>query len=89
MGIVNCADEQAGYVKDDPIIERHLSKDWDYSIHQMTLKVLRESRESGKPTNLIAKQIAERLSLEDNPVYGHRGRLIINSLIEKEWDKSR
>lgn len=58
MGIVNCADEQAGYVKDDPIIERHLSKDWGYSVHQMTLKVLRESKESGKPTGLIAREMA-------------------------------
>lgn len=87
MGIVNCADEQAGYVKDDPIIERHLSKDWEYSIHQMTLKVLGESKESGNPTGIIAREMAEKLSLENNPIYGHRGQLIINSLVEEGWEK--
>ncbi len=85
MGIVNCADEQAGYVTDDPMIERHLSKDWEYSIHQMTLKVLSESKESGKPTGLIDRETAEKLSLENNPIYGHRGQLIINSLVEEGW----
>jgi len=89
MGIVNCADEQAGYVKDDPIIERHLSKDWEYSIRQMALKVLKESGESWKPTGLIAREMAEKLSLEDNPIYGHRGQLIINSLVEEGWEKIR
>jgi glutamate dehydrogenase/leucine dehydrogenase len=88
MGIVNCADEQAGCVKDDPMIERHLTKDWEYSIHQMTLKVLRESKESGKPTGLIARETAERLSLENNPIYGHRGQLIINSLVEEGWESN-
>jgi glutamate dehydrogenase/leucine dehydrogenase len=88
MGIVNCADEQAGYVKDDPMIERHLSKDWEYSIHQMTLKVLSESKVSGKPTGMIARKMAERLSLENNPIYGHRGQLIINSLVEEGWQSS-
>jgi leucine dehydrogenase len=85
MGIVNCADEQAGYVKEDPMIERHLSKDWEFSIHQMTLNVLHESKESGKPTGMIAREMAERLSLEANPIYGHRGHLIINSLVEEGW----
>jgi glutamate dehydrogenase/leucine dehydrogenase len=86
MGIVNCADEQAGYVTDDPMIERHLSKDWEYSIHQMALKVLRESKESGKPTGTIARETAERLSLEANPIYGHRGQLIIDSLVSDGWE---
>jgi glutamate dehydrogenase/leucine dehydrogenase len=86
MGIVNCADEQAGYVKDDPMIERHLSKDWEYSIHQMTFNVLQESKESGRPTGMIAREMAEKLSLENNPIYGHRGQLIIDSLVNDGWE---
>ncbi len=42
MGIVNCANEQAGYVNHDPFIERHLSQDWEHSVYQTTLKVLKD-----------------------------------------------
>lgn len=85
MGIVNCADEQAGYVNNDPIIERHLNKEWEFSIHQMTLKVLRNAKETGKPTGSAAVQMAEKLSLENNPIYGHRSQLIIDSLVADNW----
>jgi leucine dehydrogenase len=86
MGIVNCADEQSGYVNNDPLIEKHLLKDWEFSIHQMTLKVLKESKDSGKSTGAMAVEMAEKLSLENNPIFGHRGKLIINSLVENGWE---
>ena len=86
MGIVNCADEQSGYVNNDPMIEKHLTKDWEFSIHQMTLKVLKESKETGKSTGAMAVTMAEKLSLENNPIFGHRGKLIINSLVENGWE---
>jgi len=86
MGIVNCADEQAGYVNNDPIIERHLSKDWEYSIHQATLRVLNQSRESKIPSGKVAIELAHKLSLENNPIYGHRSQLIIDSLVESKWE---
>ena len=87
MGIVNCADEQAGYLNSDPLIEKHLSKDWDYSIHKMTLNVLNESKNSGKSTGAMALEMAEKLSLENHPIFGHRGKLIIESLVENSWEK--
>ncbi len=89
MGIVNCADEQSGYVNHDPLIEKHLTKDCKFSIHQMTLKVLNESKKSGQSTGAMAVKMAEKLSLENNPIFGHRGQLIINSLVEDGWEKSR
>lgn len=88
MGIVNCADEQSGYVNHDPLIEKHLSKEWEFSIHKMTLNVLGESKESGKSTGAMAVEMAEKLSLENNPIFGHRGKLIINSLVENGWEKA-
>ncbi len=88
MGIVNCADEQSGYVNGDPMIEKHLTKDWNYSIHKMTMNVLSESRESGKPTGAMAVEMAEKLSLENHPIFGHRGKLIIESLVENGWEKA-
>ncbi|MEN8194373.1 MAG: Glu/Leu/Phe/Val dehydrogenase dimerization domain-containing protein, partial [Bacteroidota bacterium] len=87
MGIVNCADEQAGYVNDDPIIERHLSQDWEYSIYQMATKVLKESKETNVPPGKVAIQLADKLSRENNPIYGHRSQLIIDSLVKGGWER--
>ncbi len=88
MGIVNCADEQAGFVNNDPIIERHLSKEWEYSIHQTTLRVLEKSKEENTPPGKVAIELADKLSRELNPIYGHRSQLIIDSLVESHWEKS-
>jgi hypothetical protein len=87
MGIVNCADESAGYVANDPLIERHLSKDWEFSIHQMTLNVLNKSKETGESTGAMAVEMAEKLSRENHPIFGHRGQLIIDSLVKEGWEK--
>ena len=85
MGIVNCANEQYGYVNRDPFIERHLEKEWEYSVYRMTLKVLGESKENGEPPSKIAIKIADKLSRENHPVFGHRGQQIIDSLVENKW----
>jgi len=85
MGIVNAANEQYGYVANDPLFERHLSRDWEYSVFQTTLRVLRESKATGEPTGRIAVRLAEALSLEPHPIFGHRGRLIIDSLVADRW----
>jgi len=87
MGIVNCADEQAGFVNNDPIIERHLSKDWEYSIHQTALRVLEKSKSTNTPPGEVAIELADKLSGELNPIYGHRSQLIIDSLVESRWEK--
>jgi leucine dehydrogenase len=87
MGIVNAANEQYGYVNNDPLFERHLSRDWDHSIFQTTLRVLNEARASGEPMGRIAVWLAERLSLEDHPIFGHRGKLIIASLVDDRWEE--
>lgn len=85
MGIVNCSNEQYGFIKDDPFIERHLSRDWDHSIYQMSLKVLKESQQRGEPPAKVATQIADKLSLENHPIFGHRGQKIIDSLVTDRW----
>jgi len=85
MGIVNAADEQYGYVSNDLLFERHLSRDWDCSVFQTTLRVLRESKATGEPSGRIALRQAEKLSLEPHPIFGHRGRLIIDSLVADRW----
>jgi glutamate dehydrogenase/leucine dehydrogenase len=85
MGIVNCANEQYGYVKEDPSFEKHLSRDWEYSIYQTTSRVLRESKETGDPPAKVAMRQADELSLKSHPIFGHRGRQIIDSLVADRW----
>jgi leucine dehydrogenase len=85
MGIVNCANEDAGYVNDDPMFEKHLQRDWPFSIFNMTQKVLQKSMSVGIPTADAAVELADKLSLEHNPIFGHRGKLIIKSLVEDKW----
>jgi glutamate dehydrogenase/leucine dehydrogenase len=87
MGIVNCANEQYGYIGHDPLIEQHLTKDWEFSIHRMALKVFEASKKSKEPPNQSALRLADRLSLENHPLFGHRGQKIISSLVEDGWHK--
>lgn len=85
MGIVGAANEQYGYVIDDPLIEQHLHKDWEHSIYQTTLRVLGESQSAKRPTASIAMVLADELSLQEHPIFGHRGQQIISSLVADEW----
>ncbi len=85
MGIVTCADEQYGYVNNDPAIEQHLNREWEYSVHQTTLKVLQNSKSKNIAPGHVAVQLAEELSFVNHPIYGHRGEKIIRSVIEDGW----
>jgi len=87
MGIVTCADEAAGCIPDDPWIERHLGRDWDHSIPNALDRVLRLSRESGRPPGAVALEEAERLSMHEHPIFGHRGRQIIDHLVASGWER--
>ena len=88
MGIVNCADEQSGYLDDDPFFTRHLDREWQHSIFQTTLQVLSESQANNEPPADVAIRLADELSLQDNPIYGHRGEKIVKSLVNSGWGKS-
>jgi glutamate dehydrogenase/leucine dehydrogenase len=85
MGIVNCANEQYGFIKEDPFFEKHLSREWEHSIHQTTLRVLKESRETDDAPAKVAIRIADELSLQPHPIFGHRGIQIIDCLIADGW----
>jgi len=86
MGIVTCANEQYGYINNDPMIENHFSRSWEHSIFNRALQILKESKEKNIPTAEIALKLADKLSRENHPIFGHRGRQIIKSLVENKWD---
>lgn len=81
MGIVNCADESIGYVNEDPFKLRHFSKDYPYSIHNSLTQIFEKSKKDGTPNHKLALEIAEGLTHELNPIFGHRGQKIIDSII--------
>ncbi len=85
MGIVNCADEQSGYIDNDPFFTRHLDREWEHSIFRTTLKVLNDAQQNNQSPVDVAVRLADELSLQDNPIYGHRGEKIIRSLVQMNW----
>ena len=85
MGIVSCADEAAGSIPGDPRIERHLSREWESGIFRTALRVIDGSRERSLPPSQVATEMADELSLAENPLFGHRGRTIIDALVAGRW----
>lgn len=87
MGIVNCANEQYGYINDDPMILQHYDNNWDHSIFKRAMQVFTESKVKQKPTGQVALELADSLSKENHPIFGHRGQLIIKSIIDSNWEE--
>ncbi|GET52145.1 Glu/Leu/Phe/Val dehydrogenase [Rhizophagus irregularis DAOM 181602=DAOM 197198] len=83
MGIVNCADEQYGYIDDDPFIEKHLGDSWENSIYNCTKLILDKAKATKRTPQEIAVELAEQKSFVEHPIRGHRGIQIIESLIKK------
>lgn len=82
MGIVNCANEQYGYVDDDPVLAQHLGFNWEASVYQTSLRVIKKAEE-GEFTHVSAVTLAEELSLKPHPIWGHRGQATILSLSQQ------
>lgn len=90
MGIVNCANEQYGSIGEmgstkDPITSRHLNRDWDHSVFQVTGKVIRMAQAEGISTDEAARKLADVYTEEEHPIFGHRSKDIILSLAEDGW----
>jgi glutamate dehydrogenase/leucine dehydrogenase len=85
MGIVNCANEQYGWMPDDPSIMRHFNRRWEESVFVVTQTVLGLAKDSGETTTSAAIRLADERARIEHPVWGHRGQAIINGLIKDEW----
>lgn len=85
MGIVACANEQYGRVTNDPAMHRHLERHADDSIWRVTQRVLGESRAQGITPVAAANQLADRLIEQPHPIFGHRTRDIIATLLADRW----
>jgi glutamate dehydrogenase/leucine dehydrogenase len=87
MGIVNCANEQYGILPEDPAIRRHFGRDWDNALFVVTRKVLERAKAEGTTTSVAANSIADELSNQPHPVWGHRSRAIIDALVAENWHR--
>ncbi|MEL6181794.1 MAG: Glu/Leu/Phe/Val dehydrogenase dimerization domain-containing protein [Myxococcota bacterium] len=85
MGIVTCANEQHGYLHPDPLIERHLGRDWEHAIFRTTQRILHHARTEALPPAAVATALADTLSAETHPLMGHRGQAIIKGLVADRW----
>ena len=85
MGIVNCANEAYGRLKDDPALSQHFSKDWNHSIWNVTHNVLKKVDQEGITPVRAATEIAEKESLELHPIWPNRSKQIINDLVTSHW----
>ena len=87
MGIVNCANEQYGCIEPDPNVLTHLDREQPQGIYKRCLEVLQRAQRSGKTPTAEAVALAEELSVEAHPMWGHRGQLIINHLVQHGWER--
>ena len=87
MGIVNCANEQYGVFPGDLAIEAHLDRDTPHGVYRRTLEVIERAEAADRSPAEEAVRLAEELSRELHPIWGHRGRQIIDSLVAEGWDR--
>ncbi|MCA9695642.1 MAG: Glu/Leu/Phe/Val dehydrogenase, partial [Myxococcales bacterium] len=86
MGIVYCANEQYGQVRDDPAIHRHFGRDWENSVYRVAIRALTLADAEDITTAAAANHLADALASELHPLWGHRGQAIIDGLIADGWE---
>jgi leucine dehydrogenase len=85
MGIVSCANEQYGSLPSDPAIERHFGRTWDNSVYAITTQVLERAARDGITTAAAANALADEACRVPHPIWGHRSRAILDSLVRDGW----
>jgi len=88
MGIVYCGNEQYGYVNDDAMVVRHLSRTWSGGIYRTVLRVLELARQTRTTPAGAACRIADELAEVPHPIWDHRPLRIVESLVADCWEKN-
>jgi glutamate dehydrogenase/leucine dehydrogenase len=89
MGIVACANEQYGHLRDDPMVWRHLDPDWEGGIARTTRTVLERARALGVTPLSASRVTADALADEPHPLWGHRAWRIVEELTSGGWPRQR
>jgi glutamate dehydrogenase/leucine dehydrogenase len=85
MGIVNCANEQYGWFQGDPAIARHFGQDWSSSVYNVTRDVLQRATKENSTPSRAANALADELMEQRHPIWGHRGKEIVQALLHEGW----
>ncbi len=86
MGIVNCANEQYGQVPNDPAINRHFGREWENSVYLVTQRVFERAKIERISTSAAANRLADEAILQPHPIWGYRGRQILDGLAAEMTD---
>lgn len=87
MGIVACSNEQYGVLPEDPAVRRHLDPVVEDSIPSLVRRILAEACAAGETTVSVANRLADARLDEPHPLWGHRTRAIIDSLVKDRWEE--
>ena len=87
MGIVNAANEQYGRFEGDPAIYAHLDKSTPFGIYRRAAEVFARAKKSGRTPAEEASDLADELSQELHPIWGHRGQQIVDYLVRSGWTR--
>ena len=80
MGIINCANEQYGYLLEN--IEEEVEK-----VYVRTKEILDKALSGNRSPYAVAMELAKQKSNFEHPIWGHRSKRIIRELIKKKWEK--
>jgi hypothetical protein len=80
MGIVNCADEQYGYLASE--IDVKLQE-----VYPSIYDLLEKSKTDNISPQFKSLELAESLSRIPHPIWKHRGAKIIDFLIANGWSR--
>ena len=78
MGIVNCANEQYGYLEDDLIQATE-------KIYTDVLWLLGTAKQNNQTPYEVAIAQAQMLAAIPHPIWGHRGKRVIQDLVERRF----
>lgn len=81
MGIVNCANEWAGYLEEDIVLASE-------RVYPDTARVLRHAQTLRISTADAADQLSDIAAAELHPLLGHRGRRIVDRLVRSGWSSA-
>ena len=87
MGIVTCANEQYGYVQDDPAIQAHFGRVGANAIFNVTQAVLRKAQAENSTSTVAANALADEAAAVPHPIWGHRSKTIVEGLVAEDWHR--
>lgn len=86
MGVVDCMSEAFGHLSKDPAIEHHYTRESRDGIWQVVHRIFKHADSHGVTEVEAANTLADAAARELNPIWGHRGKAIIDDLVSSHWD---